>query len=227
MLRRTVTVCVLLFAAGAQVAWAGICFEQEIWTPGSEGQMARITKVVGLISGDKARSESRVDGKVGIFITNLESGDLRFVMPDRKVYVEMSLPGSRPGQQASFDVTVTKTDRTKTINGYLCTRYDASTSGRTIRCWMTTDVNLGEEVATYWQAGTRLYPPALTRKLAKVPGFPIRIEVLSPGPVTTVTVTGLKKQDVPDSVFVVPPGYQEVFVAAPPPGVLGSGNTKQ
>ena len=227
MLRRVVTVCVLLFAAGAQAAWAGIYFEQEIWTPGSDGQLARTAKVVGHVSGDKARSESRADGEVGIFITHLETGVLRFVMPDRKVYVEMSLPGSRPGQQARFDVTVTKTDRTKTINGYLCTRYDASTGGRTVRCWMTTDVELGEEVATYWQAGTRLYPPALTRKLAKVPGFPIRIEVFSPGLVTTVTVTRLKKQDVPDSMFVVPPGYQEVFVVAPPPEVPRSGNAKE
>ncbi len=227
MFRRVLAMYAIVLALGAQAAWAGIYFEQEVRTPKSDGLPARTAEVVGHISGDKARSESRSDGSVGIFITHLEAGVVHLVVPDRKVYVEMALPGSRPGQQAHLDVTVTKTDRTKTISGYRCTRYDLSADGRTIRCWMTTDVELGEEVATYWQAGTRLYPPALTRRLAKVPGFPIRIEVFSPDPVTTITVTRLKKQDVPDSMFVVPPDYQPAFVVTGPPAAPRDQDAKE
>ena len=227
MFRRVVTVCAMLFAAGAQAAWAGIYFEQEIWTPKSDGQPARTTKVVGHISGDKVRSESRSDGSVGIFITHLKAGVLHLVVPDREVYVEMPVPGSVPGQEARFEVSVAKTDQTKTISGYHCTRYDVSAEGRAIRCWVTTDVELGEEATTYWQAGTRLYPRALTRELAKVPGFPVRIEVFSPGLATTVTVTRLEKQDVPESMFVVPPEYQQAFVVTPPPEAPRSQDTKE
>ncbi|MCK4299444.1 MAG: DUF4412 domain-containing protein, partial [Planctomycetes bacterium] len=119
--------------------------------------------------------------------------------------------------EGDFRVSVTKTDQIKTIGGYRCIRYDAVADGRTIRCWMATDVQLGEEVATYWQAGTRLYPPAVTRELAKLPGFPIRIEVHSPRVVYAVTVTRLKKQEVPASLFEVPADYQPAFTIRMPP----------
>jgi len=175
------------------------------------GQPARITKHVGYISGTKARSESRSEDSPNILLTYLDARLLRLLVPDRKVYVEMSLPGANPDPEVPFQVSVTKTEQTKTISGYLCTRFDASADGQTIRCWMATDVQLGEEVATYWQAGTRLYPPAVTQELARMPGFPIRIEVRSPQVVYSVTITKLKSQEVPVSLFEVPKDYQPAF----------------
>lgn len=181
------------------------------------GQPARITKHVGYISGTNARSESRSEESPNVLLTYLDAGLVRLLVADRKVYVEMPLPGTDPDREAPFQVSVTKTDQTKTIGGYRCTGFDAATDGRTIRCWMATDVQLGEEVATYWQAGTRLYPPAVTRELAKLPGFPICIEVSAPQVVYAVTVTRLKKQEVPASLFEVPADYQPAFTIRMPP----------
>lgn len=215
---RTVLIaCALVVTTGARPAWAGIYYEQEVRVSPAAGQPARITKHVGYISGTNARSESRSEESLNVLLTYLDAGLLRLLVADRKVYVDMPLPGTDTDREAPFQVSVTKTDQTKTIGGYRCTRFDAVTDGRTIRCWMATDVQLGEEVATYWQAGTRLYPPAVTRELAKLPGFPICIEVSAPQVVYAVTVTRLKRQEVPASLFKVPADYQPAFTIRRPP----------
>ena len=224
ILRTALLASVAALIAGAQPAWAGIYYEQENWVRASGGQPPRTTKSIGYISGDRARTEGRYGGSAGIFITHLKTGSFRLLVPDRKVYVVMPLPGPPPGEQSHADIAVTKTDQTKTISGFHCTRHDAVGENRTVRCWTTTDVELGEETATYWQAGSRLYPVALTRELAKVPGFPVRIEVFSPDLVTRITVTALKEQDVAESLFAVPADYKEAFVfSASPAAPSGEG----
>ncbi|MCK4299721.1 MAG: hypothetical protein KAX80_09315, partial [Planctomycetes bacterium] len=66
------------------------------------GQPARITKHVGYISGTNARSESRSQESPNVLLTYLDAGLLRLLVPDRKVYVEMTLPGTDPDPEVPF-----------------------------------------------------------------------------------------------------------------------------
>ena len=223
---RTVLVVGALVLAWSQALQAGIYYEQEVWVPPSEGLPARTTRLVGYISGRNVRMEVRSTATPHVFITRLSDGVVRLIVPGRQVYVEMPLPGAEVEDKTSPPVTITKTTYSKVISGYRSVRYDAAAGRRTIRSWMTTEVKPSREIATYWEAGTRLYPVTLTRQLAeKLPGFPIRIEVLGPQAAVTVTVTALKEQEVPESYFVVPRDYQPALTLTMPPerGAPGGG----
>jgi hypothetical protein len=54
--------------------------------------------------------------------------------------------------------------------------------------------------------------------MAKLKGFPMEMVSESPGAVVTMTVTTVKKQDIPDSMFEVPADYTKTPVPASPPG---------
>lgn len=198
---------VLVMCAGVH---AGIYYEQEMKMPAKPGVPARAIDQVVYVSGLKMRIESTARGTKGIVILRHDKGIVYQMMPDQKIYMEMAIP-KPPAQPAGQEpaVTVTKTAETKKIGKYTCTHYDAAVSGRTFRFWMTEDVDLGTEMANYWQTPTPGESPKLGQEMAKVKGFPIRMEMPSPQGTIVLTVTTVKKQDVPDSMFEVPAGYRK------------------
>jgi len=199
---------VLVMCAGVQ---AGIYYEQEMKMPAQPGMPAGVSKQVVYMSGPKMRIEGTTMGTEAILILRHDKGIVYQLMPAQKVCMEMPIP-KPPAQPAGQEptVTVTKTAETKKIGKYTCTRYDAAVSGRTFRFWMTEDVDLGSEMANYWQTTTRGESPKVGQEMAKVKGFPIRMEMPSPQGTIVSTVTTVKKQDVPDSMFEVPEGYQKM-----------------
>lgn len=207
---------------------AGLYYEQEVWIPPSQGRPAQTIKVVGYISGRKVRAETRSEPGRRITITRLDDGVVCLLVPEKKVYVAMPIPGREQKDVSALHLRVTKTEQTRVIRSFRCTRYDVETDRYRLRCWMTTDVDVGPETATYWQAGSRLYPVALTRELAKLPGFPVRIELQAPRAALTITVTAVRKQEVPEDLFEVPADYERaVTVFAPPePSAAPAGNVK-
>ncbi len=199
---------VLVMCAGVH---AGIYYEQEMKMPAQPGMPAGVSKQVVYISGLKMRIEGTTMGVKVIAIQRHDKGMIYQLMPDQKVCMEMAIP-KPPAQPAGQEpaVTVTKTGETKKIGKYTCTGYDAVVSGQTFRFWMTEDVDLGTEMADYWQTTTRGESPKVGQGMTKVKGFPIRTEMPSPQGTIVLTVTTVKKQDIPDSMFEVPEGYQKM-----------------
>jgi hypothetical protein len=211
------TVLVLL---GAEAAQADFYYEQELYTSASGGQPPRTTRIAGFLSGSKVRAEDHSSKISDIIITRLDEGVLRVLDPVKMTYVELPVPGMNEEQAPPFPVTVTETNQTKKIGPYQCTRFEVHTEKSTINLWLSTDIDLpADEVSTYWQAGTRLYPVTLTRQLTKLPGFPVRVEVVSQGASVVTTVTAVVKQEVPAFLFDVPRSYQRSLAikASPEP----------
>ena len=199
---------VLVTCAGVH---AGIYYEQEMKMPAQPGMPAVVVNQVVYMSGLKMRIESTTMGMKTITIQRHDKGMTYQLMPDQKMCMEMPIPKA-PAPPAGQEpaATVSKTGETKKIGKYTCTRYDAAVSGRTYRFWMTEDVDLGSEMANYWQTPTPGDSPKLGQEMAKVKGFPIRMEMPSPQGTVVLTVTTVKKQDVPDSMFEVPEGYRKM-----------------
>ncbi|MCK4299443.1 MAG: DUF4412 domain-containing protein [Planctomycetes bacterium] len=199
---------VLVMSVGLQ---AGIYFEQELKMPAQPGMPASVVNQVVYISGAKMRIESVAMGMKSVGIQRLDLGKTYNLIPAQKLYMEMPIP-KPPAQPAGQEpaVTVSKTQETKKIGKYTCTRCDVTVGGETLKFWITEDVDLGGELTDYWKATSQDQPPKMAQEMSKVKGFPIRMEMPSPqGPIVG-TVTTVKKQDIPDSMFEVPEGYQKM-----------------
>jgi hypothetical protein len=220
--------CGVLLAVGAQAVQAGFYYEQELYTPPSGGQPARTTKIIGFISGPKVRAEDRSSKVPNIIITRLDQGIIRLLVPAKKSFVEVPLPGAKEESVPPVQVKVTQTTQTKKIGLYECTRFDARTDSLTLNLWLSTDIDVpSEEVASYWEAGTRIYPVGLTRELAKLPGFPVRVEVMAHRASVVTTVVKVAKQEVPAFLFEVPLEYQQGLAIQAPPEAEGPKATEK
>ncbi len=201
----TFVLAVVCVALAASSSWAGIYYEQEIKMPGAMGT----GKAVCYVSGPKMRMDSTMQGMQTIVIQRFDTGMVYNLLPAQKMCMETRIPKLNPQQDAQIQVAVRATGETKKVGQYNCTRYDITLSGQTVQYWMTTDVNLGDEVADLWQ-GAKVQSSKLAQELSKLKGFPIMTVVATPQGDMTVTVTTVKKQDVADEKFEVPEGYQKM-----------------
>ena len=205
---------VLVMCAGVR---AGIYLEQEVKMPAQSGMPAGVVKQVCYISELKMRVENVVMGVESILIQRQDKGVMYQLMPAQKVCMEMPIP-KRPVRPAGQppQVTVTKTDETAKIGEWNCSRYDVTVNGQSSKYWTTEDVDLGNEMPNYWKTTTMSAAPEVGQELGKMKGFLVRMEMLSPQGAVVVTVTTVKKQAVPDSMFEVPEGYQKMSMPTAP-----------
>jgi len=230
--KQSLRLAVLLVLVLATTSFAGIYYEQELKTA------TQTMKTVCYISGSKMRVEMQGTGGNAVSIQRFDQGKVYNLMAENKMYMEMPIPKPGPEVEAQLQVTVTKTDETKKIGNYNCTRYDVTVKGAprtppegmTTQYWTTTDVDVADEFAKFADAQTRSQSAKQATEMAKMKGFPIQVEVTTPAGKMTMTVTTVKKQDVPDSMFEVPADYQKMAMPAPgamPPAAPPQGGGAQ
>lgn len=223
-MKQSLKLAVLLVPLLATAALAGVYCEQELKTP------TQTMKTVAYISGAKMRTETQTPAGPMITIMRVDQGKMYHLVPQEKTYMEMPILKRSPEEEAQVQVTVTKTGETKKIGDYNCTRYDVTTKGMpnmppegmTMQSWVTTDVDVVDEYAKFIEAQSSAQPSKTATEMAKIKGFPIQQVMDSPMGKTTVTVTAVKKQDVPDSMFEVPADYTKTAMPAMP-GMPSSG----
>jgi hypothetical protein len=216
--KQSLRLAVLLVLVLATTSFAGIYYEQELKAA------TQTMKAVCYISGAKMRTEAQSPAGTLIVILRFDQGKMYHLTPQNKMAMEMPVPKVGPEVEEQLQATLTKTDETKKIGTYNCTRYDLTTKGipnlppegATTQFWMTTDADVVDEYAKFLEAQSSSQPRKLATEMAKLKGFPMQQVIVSPMGQTTITVTTLKKQDVPDSMFEVPADYQKM--TAPTPG---------
>ncbi len=211
----------LLLGLAAPAAQAGIRYEQEVktptQTPAQGGAPPQTVKNVWYVSGSKARVESTSLKQTLIILHHFDLGKMILINPEEAFVNAVPFSGPGPEAQAEAQVTVTKTDETRKIGNYNCRRYDMTFQGMpgmpaegvTHHYWMTTDLDLGDEYEQFQKAQTRLQDPKLVKEVEKLEGFPILTEMTTPAGTTTMTVTSVTKQDIPDAMFEIPASVVE------------------
>ncbi len=206
----------LLLGLAAPAAQAGIRYEQEVktptQTPAQGGAPPQTVKNVWYVSGSKARVESTSLKQTLIILHHFDLGKMILINPEEAFVNVAPLPALGGEAQPRVRVKVTKTDETKKIGSYNCRRYDMTFQGMpgmpaesvTHHYWMTTDLGLGDEYEEFWKAQTRLQDPKLLKEFEKLEGFPILTEMTGPTGETTITVSKVEKQEIPDSMFEIP-----------------------
>ena len=119
--------------------------------------------------------------------------------------------GSMGGKSAAEVVEVNGPSEKKTINGWACGKYVATSNGKDLlTMWTTNDVKGFESMRADWEQFSRkmvsLSPvggKGLAQAFTKISGFPIQTEMFG---VTTV-VTKIEKKSTPAGQFEVPAGY--------------------
>jgi hypothetical protein len=241
-MKKSLRLAVLLVLVLATPSFAGIYYEQEITIPGRITMPEGFAKVVYVyISGAKMRDEPQGQGVRGPTIVRYDQSRMYYLVTNNKTYMEIPIQKRTPEEEAQIKVTVTKTNETKKIGNYNCTRYEVTTKGlegvppegMTTQCWMTTDVDVVEEYGKLADAHNRNQSGKLAAEMAKVKGFPMQVVMTTPDgkEYMTTTVTTVKKQDIPDSMFEVPADYTKMPMpeaaatppAAPAPRGAGAG----
>jgi hypothetical protein len=106
---------------------------------------------------------------------------------------------------------ITKTSETTTILGYSCTKTVVEeTSGRgpaaTYTIWSTTGI-AGANSKQFAQM--KLTQGGDSSFMAAIDGVPMRMEIAAPEMKATMEATAVKKESLPDSLFVLPAGFTE------------------
>jgi hypothetical protein len=151
-----------------------------------------------------------------VSILRRDLGVTYLLAPRRMVYTEDKRGPVEKGAEGQvwgegLQVTATETRETQKIGQYMCTGYDLTvksetSSGPPLRYWVTKDVDLGVEMSPVWH---RQFLPPLAEAVAKLPGFAIQGEFPLPDGKVVTTVTTIRKEDMPDSLFEVPAGYRK------------------
>jgi len=190
----------------------GIYYEQEMTLkPSSETAQPGSTKLRCYISGPKMRVETAGGQTIGI--TRMDTGVVYHLVPAQKVYRSETLTRPDPEKERQVEVTITKTQERRKIGQYACSRYDVTVGSQRFSLWITTDVDVGDDWATMWKAAGQWGWAKLADEVIRIKGFPIRTEMDIPPGTLILTVTTVKKQAVPDTMFEVPEGYKPMPAA--------------
>jgi GLPGLI family protein len=139
---------------------------------------------------------------------------LESLPPDKRKMVEQMMGDKLSGGSKETTVDVKKSDETKTISGYPCTKYDIIMNGKDFGSVWTTEAipefaAMKDDFISFSKRMAELSPmygKEIGSGMSKIKGFPVETDFAS----FTVTVTKFSKQAVPASDFEVPSGYKKV-----------------
>lgn len=147
-----------------------------------------------------------------ITFNDLENKRFASLTPEQRKAVEehMAREKNKESKRADFDVD--KTDSTRTIEGFKCTKYVLKRDGKPVQTvWATNDIKAAGDFRKDAEKLLDRVAPALgadnhiSAVLNKVDGFPVQIE----GRGRTTTMKNIKQESIPESQFAVPPGYSK------------------
>ena len=190
-------------------ASAGVVILEEVEQTGgpTPGKMSLTIRA----SGDRTRVD--VGDEVSS-IVDAKTGTVTSLMHAQKMAMQLPEGTLAAVKQKSAD---TKPDlkppgKTETINGFKCEEYAGTIEKMKVSIWVTREVEnaaeILEQLGKLSKGGADPLAAALQNS-DHVPGFPIRTSVDVPKlGRSTMTILSIKHEDVPDTTFDLPAGYQ-------------------
>jgi len=137
----------------------------------------------------------------------------KLLPPDKRAKMEKMMKDLAGSADDDISVTVKNTGESKSISGYTCTKYVATSKGKTVlTAWATKDVPGFERLRDDWlvyQKRLMASSPGAAADViaayAKIEGFPMETDI---GNVKTV-VTKVEPRTLSPAEFEVPAGYVE------------------
>lgn len=141
-------------------------------------------------------------------------GKMKDMPAEQREMVEKMMGGKMGGKKES-KIEVQGPGERKTISGFSCAKYVATSDGKTlITSWVTKDVKGFDAMKKDWQeAGKRMAAmnpmngKAMADAFMKMEGFPIQMDMEGG---ISMTVTKVEARGTSASEFEIPPGYKKV-----------------
>jgi len=192
-----------------------------------EGKVTMKITSPSMKEGSQDINFSIKEGLMRIDVNNAKGGQAAVVMDTKnqkmlilmvaqKMYMERPIPqpgqvppgaqGSHDPSQYSLEATGTK----ETILGYECTKYVSKGADETAEIWVTDQLGTFSGLF-HGGPGQRGQAPAAWEEALKGKGFfPMKVVANGKHGTTTLEVTAVDKESLPDSLFTAPEGWRDL-----------------
>lgn len=180
------------------------------------------------IKGDKMRVEmpSTQRGGSGGMIMDLSKKEMIMLMDEQKMYMSMTIPESalQSAQKEADEVKLEKTGETDKILGYTATKYISTYKDTQTDMWLTESLGrfMGFNNSNPMGGRRGASAPSWERALAGKDLFPLRVVGKDKAGKENfrMEATTVEKQNLPDSLFVPPAGYQKFDMGGMMKGIM-------
>jgi hypothetical protein len=139
----------------------------------------------------------------GVILMDRATMKAQVLLPRQKMYLEVPadkfVKNANETPEGQFEIT----DETKEILGYTATKVIYTDGNETTELWIT------DELGSFQPLEGPLAgdPPAALLNAFPNGGMPLEIKITDQGPPTTIKVTTVKAESVPDSKLEIPAGF--------------------
>jgi len=152
------------------------------------------TKGKVFVKGEKFRQEMNMGGKKQIMIFQKDKGVVWVLMPEQRMYMEISAGGQQNMAPATPEEMEKMGDKKylgkEKVNGYKCKKYR----------YTSNDPSVG--TTTMW----------ISKKL----NFPIKTEMEGSSGPMSMEYKNIQEKKIPESLFKIPAGYQKMSMPSMP-----------
>ena len=210
---KTLLCTTALFLAAA-FARADLTIEQKMESAVLNGNMTM------KIKGDNARMDmpSPVGGNVTV-IMDMKSGDMTTLMHAQKMAMKMNLSDAKKQAEAAqklagidpAKVEKPKATGTKEKVGEWDTEvYEFNMGGTTGKIWVAKDFPDAQAIKDQMSKLNNAASAGFDPSKMDVPGMTVKTQITTPVGAMTTTLIKVSQDPVPDTEFVLPPGYTEM-----------------
>lgn len=227
---------ILAFTGLGKVALAGLVMEQVNYQQGSNDKQ----KVTIYVQGNKFKQVENGGPFSPAVIFDLDSGDIMFVNDEKKLfiilnrneylkYIESVIVENKDVATSSRNVSLKKTDETATLAGYSSRKYEIYDNGKLqSEYWVSSDAGFSQELDMDKMSKLMNEVKRISQNVGgsasisdneyKIfeelykDGYPMKTVYHSPegDKVFIEEVVSVKKQDLPQSEFQPPAGYEKL-----------------
>lgn len=149
-------------------------------------------------------------GMMPMEILNLKDKNLSYRL-DRNNKTYSVLAHAADGNNPAPQFKVTKTTETARILNYNCTKYivDATMNGKPVQhfFWTTTEI---KDIDMSHLAKQRMGKNGQSMYYEGIEGVPLKMEMQTPEARMIMEVTAIKKEPLPDNLFILPADFKEI-----------------
>lgn len=179
---------------------------------------AEVEEATILIKGRVLRFEGGPEARGAYSLWDIERGLIRVVEPAERAYMELPTEAAPAAAAPDPAVKVRALGQTRTINGMRATGYEVRGEEFVMRAWMTQDhpgLTWAFRRAARREPG-ETDPRDAAQALLSRYGFPVLIQVLSPGSLELEEAVSIQRATLGEELFRVPAGFKKRTIPGGP-----------
>jgi len=199
-------------------ARADVVIEQKIESAMTNGSM------IMKIKGDLARIDMPSPAGQVTVIMNFKTGETTMLMHSQKIAMTVDMKAAKEAaaaQQKAAGIDPTKFEKPKAtgtkekIGDWTADVYDFTVGAMSGKIWAAKDYPNAQVLKDEMKKISEARASGIDPSKMDVPGMVVKSQITTPGGPVTTTLVSAKQENVADTEFAIPAGYNEMKGAAP------------